>query len=76
VWLNTIETQNGPRKVRSVTIAPRRYRDPKTGEWKDAPSYRVGDLPALLFAIEQAQAYCIATPIPGTEQEQEQDIPF
>lgn len=32
VWLNTIETQDGPRKVRSITIAPRRYRAKKSGE--------------------------------------------
>lgn len=67
VWLNTIETRDGPRKIRSISIAPRRYRDAQSGEWKDAGSYRPGDLPALLFAIEQAQQFCIATPIPGEE---------
>ena len=76
VWLNTIETQSGPRKIRSLTIAPRRYRDAKTGEWKDAPSYRPGDLPALIFALQQAQQFLITEPIPGDEQEQEQEIPF
>ena len=76
VWLNTIETQNGPRRIRSLTLAPRRYRDAKTGEWKDAPGYRPGDLPALIFALQQAQEFLISEPIPGDEQEQEQGIPF
>ena len=76
VWLNTIETRDGPKKVRSISIAPRRYRDSESGEWKDAGSYRPGDLPALLFALNQAQQFCISEPIPGAEQEQEQDIAF
>ncbi len=36
VWLNQVDTPDGTRYFRSITIAPRRYRDPKTGEWKDA----------------------------------------
>jgi hypothetical protein len=35
IWLNTVETERGPRQTRSITISPRRYRDPETGEWKD-----------------------------------------
>lgn len=76
VWLNTIETGKGSRKIRSISVAPRRYRDSKTGEWKDAPSYRPGDLPALIFALQQAQAFVISEPIPGSEQEEEQEIPY
>ena len=70
VWLNTIETRDGPRKIRSLTISPRRYRDPESGEWKDAPSYRPQDLPGLLFALTKAQEYCYTTPIPGQEEEE------
>ena len=55
VWLNQIETAEGPKTVRSVTIAPRRYKDPKTGEWKDAVSYRPGDLTCLILALDNAQ---------------------
>jgi len=75
VWLNTIETGEGPRKMRSVTISPRRYRDPETGEWKDSSSYRPADLPALLFALQKAQEYVYTTPMPGADEEPE-EIPF
>jgi hypothetical protein len=37
-----------PKTVRSITIAPRRYRDRETGEWKDARSFRASDLTALI----------------------------
>ena len=82
VWLNTIQTDNGPRKVRSLTVAPRRYRDPESGEWKDAPSYRPGDLPALIFALQKAQEFCLTEPIPGEEEQAQEpsngseDIPY
>jgi hypothetical protein len=64
VWINTIETENGSRQLRSITVAPRRYFDQASGQWKDAPSYRPADLPALIFALQQAQAYCYTTPLP------------
>ncbi len=72
IWLNTIETDNGPRKLRSITISPRRYRHPETGEWMDSSSYRPGDLPALIFSLEKAQEFCFTEPIPGEEEETEE----
>lgn len=69
VWLNTIETADGPRQVRAITISPRRYRDRDTGEWKDASS--PGDLPALIFALQRAQEFCITTPLPGDDDAEE-----
>lgn len=71
VWLNTIETQHGSKKVRSVTISPRRYRDSKTGEWRDATSFRVGDLPALIFGLQKALEHSITSPLPGENDGQE-----
>lgn len=68
IWLNTIETDDGPKQVRSISVNPRRYRDSQTGEWKDASSYNPGDLPALIFALQKAQEYCYTTPIPGQEE--------
>jgi hypothetical protein len=65
VWTNTIETNDGPKTVRSITINPRRYFDQESREWKDAASYNPADLPALLFAITKAQEYCYETPLPG-----------
>lgn len=65
IWLNTVETDDGPKQFRSITIAPRRYQDRETGEWKDAGSYNPSDLPALIFALGKAQEYVFTTPLPG-----------
>ena len=64
VWVNTIETDNGPRTVRSITINPRRYFDRESNQWKDAPSYNPADLPALIFALQKAQEYCYESALP------------
>jgi hypothetical protein len=64
VWLNTIETDNGSKTVRSISINPRRYVDQESQQWKDAQSYNPADLPALIFSLQQAQAHCYETPIP------------
>ena len=73
VWLNQIasDDDSGPRFYRSVTIAPRRYKDPKTGEWMDAGSYRASDLPALILALEAAHQYILNTPLPGEPVDEE-----
>lgn len=75
VWLNTIQTDDGPRKVRSISISPRRYLDRESGEWRDSTSYRPSDLPALLFALAKAQEYVFTNPIPGEEQNSRRDEP-
>ena len=53
VWLNEIQTEQG-QQTRSITIAPRRYLDQKTGEWEDAKSFRPGELSALIIALDVA----------------------
>jgi hypothetical protein len=65
IWLNTIETADGPRKIRSATISPRRFRDTKTGEWRSAGSYRLSDLTALQLGIEKAIEYMLTQRLPG-----------
>src|SRR5437588_8590015 len=65
VWLNHVQTEQGTRFFRSITFASRRYRDPKTGEWKDAGSLRSTDLPALILALQAAHDYVSSTPLPG-----------
>lgn len=65
IWLNEVETERGPRFFRSVTLAPRRYRDSVTGEWKDAYSYRPVDIPTLVLGLEAAARFIAATPLPG-----------
>lgn len=71
VWLNTAIADDGAvRRIRSVTISPRRYQDRETGEWKDAVSYKSGDLPALIYALQRALDYVATTPIPGDRPDQ------
>ena len=76
VWSNTIDTNSGPRKILSITISPRRYRDPETGEWRDSPSFRPGDLPALIFALQKAQEFIYTSPLPGQDGDHEQSEEF
>ena len=71
VWLNQVQGDDGPRFFRSVTIAPRRYRDPKTGEWMDSTSFRATDLAALMLALEAAHNYMANTPLPGEPVEED-----
>lgn len=81
IWLNTAQTDNGPRQFRSITIKPRRYYDREAKEWKDAPSYNPGDLPALIYALTKAQEYVFETPLPGQGGEGDEgasaeDVPY
>ena len=71
VWLNEFQTDNGTRYARSITFAPRRFRDRQTDEWRNG-AYRPVDLPALLLAIQAAHDYCHSTPLPGEPAEQEE----
>jgi hypothetical protein len=54
IWLNEVETDQGKRFFRSITVAPRRYRDAVTGEWKNASSFRPVDLSTLILALHNA----------------------
>src|SRR5205085_4730029 len=84
-WLNEVQTETGPTMIRSITLAPRRYRDRKTGEWKDSKSYRPGDLTALILGLEKAREHCLMRPLPGESSEDDRmagppdnndDIPY
>ena len=75
VWLNDVQTDGGTRQMRSITISPRRYRDALSGEWKDAPSYRPSDLPALAFGIQKALEFIFSNPIAGQE-ERDAEVPY
>jgi len=76
VWLNTIETADGPRRVRSVTISPRRYRDSKTGEWRSAGSYRLTDIASLILGLEKAVEFMLSTRLPGDEPLDAEEAPL
>ena len=69
VWLNQILTENGPKMIRSISIAPRRFLDKQSGEWKDSGSFRPGDLTALILALQKAREHCLMVPLPGEESE-------
>jgi hypothetical protein len=74
VWLNQVKTDAGTRYFRSVSIAPRRFRDRQSGEWKDAGSLRATDLPALILGLEAARAFMATTPLPGEPVEEEDEV--
>ena len=74
VWLNEIQTDVGPKFFRTLTIQPRRYRDKKTGVWKDAKSLRPTDIPALLLALDAAMQFVAHTPLPGQPVDDEAEI--
>ena len=79
VWVNTVETQRGSRQMRSITINPRRYFDEKTEQWKDATSFRVRDIPELIFALQQAYAHCLTSPLDQDDnppEEDDQNVPY
>src|SRR6266446_367042 len=71
VWLNEFVVDGVTKYARSITFAPRRFRDRKTDEWRDG-AYRPVDLAALLLAIQAAHDYCLSTPLPGEPAEQEE----
>lgn len=53
VWKN--QTQHGI--TRSITIAPRRYKD--GDEWKEAKGFNISDVPMLCVCLSEAVLYCI-----------------
>jgi hypothetical protein len=69
LWENQVDTDNGTAAIRSVTISPRRYLDKRTGEWKDAKSYRPVDIPAIMLGLEKVHEYNLTHPIPGDPSE-------
>ena len=76
IWLNTVQTDEGSRKIRSITLSPRRYRDPKTGEWKDSTSFQTGDIPALIFALQKAQEFVYTHPLGKNEEADDSGVPY
>ena len=81
IWLNDADA--GERQFRSITIAPRRYFDRDSQTWKDAGSYQPADIPALIYALQLAQAYCFETPLPESARPSDgnpvppgDDVPF
>ena len=57
VWKNEANTKEGPKQYRTVSFA-RRYKD-KEGNWKDAASLRVNDLPRAALVLQRAYEYLV-----------------
>ncbi len=74
IWRNTVDTDDGPRDIRSLTINPRRYKDPQSGEWKNG-SYRTSDLGVLVLALQAAQQFMTLHPLaqPADEEPPESE---
>jgi hypothetical protein len=68
VWLNEVQTDAGPRFFRSISLQPRRYRDKKTGMWKDAASCRVPS-PYGHSCFDARIGHCIDTIPPLTHSD-------
>ena len=69
VWLNTVDTDQGERSFRTVTVAPKRYFDKTSGEWKNGTGFHPNDLPALIFCLQKTLEFAFTTPLPGQEAE-------
>lgn len=75
IWINETQTEQGMRLFRSVTIAPRRYFDRETNQWKDAGSYTSADLPGLIYGLQKALAYITDVPLPEMDLPESTDAP-
>ncbi len=81
IWKNTLETEDGPREIRSITISPRRYKDADSGEWRIG-SYRPSDVSTLVLALQAAQQFMISYPLSRPVEEEppetaeDQETPF
>jgi len=61
IWENEILGEDGqPRSYKTVSFE-RRYKDPKSGEWKSSNSLRVNDLPKATLILQKAYEYLILT---------------
>jgi len=76
IWINQVQADEGSRKIRSITLSPRRYRDPKSGEWKDSTSFQTRDIPTLIFALEKAQEYVYTHPLGDEQRADESGVPY
>ena len=54
VFVNEIETDGGPKKVRNVNLQ-RRYKD--NGDWKSSTSFGLSDLPLATRVLQLAQEH-------------------
>ena len=77
VWLNTVDTPDGIRMFRSVTISPSRYKD-GNGQWQDSKGFRPEEIGSIVVSLQKALDFTLTEPIQGPEHEDEhaESIPF
>lgn len=76
IWKNQVQTDDGPREIRSITIEPRRYRDKESGQWRDSNSFRASDIPALIHGLSRALDFIYSVPLgrePGDDGDDSHD---
>lgn len=56
VFVNEVDTENGKRRIRSVSLQ-RRYRDDSDGEWKSSNSFGLGELPQAQAVLDLAMKH-------------------
>jgi len=75
VWTSMVyNKEQQPQKARSITLPPRKYRD-ANGNTHESRSYRVDNIPTLIFALQMALEYCYLHPIYG-DGTHDSDIPI
>lgn len=63
IWKNRVETDEGVREYRSITVNTRRYLDKKTDEWRDSGAFRPEDLPAVMHGLSRALDFIYSHPL-------------
>jgi hypothetical protein len=67
IWENENIGEDGqPRSYKTVSFE-RRYKDPKSGEWKSSNQLRINDLPKAALILSKAYEYMVLT---GAEDEE------
>lgn len=68
VWHNTRDTTNGPRITRTITVSGSRYRDPQSGDWKEA-ALKPEDISAVIFLLKDCERWLAEVPVPSADND-------
>jgi len=66
IWENEKQMPDGQIQRFQTVSFDRRYRDPKSGEWKSTSQLRVNDLPKATLVLQKAYEYLVLS---GAEEE-------
>lgn len=62
VWRNDV-VQNGQTVVNHSVTLQKRYRDRRTGEWRDSGTFFMSDLPRVQLVMRKAYEYLALTAV-------------